>query len=397
MARGFVSLALPILVGALALGCGVTPEGTTGPRPPMGPDVPAQQPMTTSDAGVEVPSPGLDAMARPDTAPADAGSDVKIVDAAPDVPPQPPPPPGWTGGPLIVGVGIGGRHIVSRDGITWSGDAQDVKGTADPSKNFQAVAYGGGLVVAVGGGCVGTTCSGRISTFDGTTWTTITPPAPQPLSGVAYGQGTWVAVGAAGLTLYSADGKHWTAGKTALPTNVRAVAWGLVGESSMFIAVGDNSLRARSTDGQSWTNIWQGFPSEDAPGALVTVAIGDKVAVAGGDKGRRIRTITGTDWDNMAGGGVQIPSLVYADHMFIGYAVDNNAWVSTNAGVSWEVVVIVGGPRQTYAAGVLGGSRLYVGAADAVIKTSSDGRGWTQRRFAAADENPFTAFTFAGY
>jgi hypothetical protein len=339
----------------------------------------------------------VDGATRPDSGP-DGGIDVRVADAAPvDMAAPPPNPPGWMGGPLIVGVGVGGRHIVSRDGVEWTGDGQDVKGSADPSKNFQAVAYGGGLVVAVGGGCAGTTCAGRISTFDGATWTAITPAPKQPLGGVAYGQGTWVAVGATGPALFSTDGKHWTAASTPLPAGVRAVAWGLVGTTSMFIAVGDNGLRARSVDGKTWTDIAQNFPMSDTPVALHTVVIGDKVAVAGGEGGRRIRTMNGVDWANVALGGEDIPALVYADHMFLGYATNGTAWVSTNSAQSWDFITIVGGPKQSFAAGVLGGSRLYVGAYDAIIKTSPDGRGWTQRRFAAPDENAFTAFTFGGY
>jgi hypothetical protein len=399
MVRSVETLALgALLASALVVGCGVTPEGT-GPLPPAtgsSPDVPAQQPMTSSDASVDAGVPP-EVGSRPDGSMADGARDVRPVDASADMASPPPPPPGWVGGQLIVGVGQGGRHIVSRDGLTWMDDVQDVRLDADVSKDYQAVAYGAGLVVAVGGGCVGTTCTGRITTFDGSTWSVAPIPVKQALTGVAYGQGTWVAVGGGGACLYSADGKHWNAAKTTLPVNLWAVAWGPVGDTSMFVTVGDDSLRARSLDGQTWTDAKRGFPNEDNPIVLHTVAIGDKVAVAGGEGGRRIRTVDGLTWDGGALGGADVPALVYADHMFFGYATDGNAWVTMNSGVSWTPITIIEGPRRTTTAGVMRGTRLYVGSTGGAIKSSADGRGWTLRRIAATDDNAFTAFTFAGY
>jgi hypothetical protein len=312
------------------------------------------------------------------------------------------------GPPVIVGVGQGGRRIVSRDGFDWTfSDIQDVKGAANPTKNFAAVAYGNGLVVAVGGGCTGTaatTCSGRLATFNGATWTEVALPAGQSwLSGVAYGNGVWVAVGAAGPWLISSDGKRWSQ-KGNIAANLRAVGFGNVGGTMMFVTTGDKSFCWRSLDGQMWTNMIQLFPNDDPIPTLHSIAIGDNVVVAAGEKGRRIRSTNGIEWNTntLAGGGNDLPSVVYADHMFIAYALpppppaNGAAWISANAAQTWDAVTIPDGPSEAVATGVMGNSRLFVGATGGTIKASADGRGWMIRLVGAADANAFSAFTFAG-
>jgi len=310
------------------------------------------------------------------------------------------------GPPAIVGVGQGGRRIVSHDGNAWDVlDIEDVKGNSDPTKNFAAVAYGNGLVVAVGGGCTGATgtnCSGRLATYNGATWTEVTLPAAQSwLSGVAYGNGVWVAVGASGPWLVSSDGKRWTQrGMTA--TNLRAISFGNVGGTMMFVTAGDRGLCWRSLDGQSWTNMALLFQNDDPIPTLHTIAIGDNVVVLAGERGRRIRSSNGIDWLLPASGGDDVPSVVYADHMFFAYVVPppapahGVAWISANAAQTWDPVTL-DGPGGAVATGVIGNSRLFVGATGATIKTSNDGRGWANSLAGAADANAFYAFTFAGF
>jgi hypothetical protein len=93
--------------------------------------------------------------------------------------------------------------------------------------------------------------------------------------------------------------------------------------------------------------------------------------------------------------------VVYADHTFFAYALPpppplyGAVWISSNKAQSWEAVTI-DGPSQAVATGVIGNSRLFVGATGGTIKTSSDGHGWMIRLVGAADANAFSAFTFAG-
>src|SRR6185436_4725648 len=113
-------------------------------------------------------------------------------------PDQRPGPPGWIGGPQVVAVGQGGRRVVSPNGLDWTGDLLDTPGDRDPTKDLLAVSYAGGLVVAVGGGCVGAACAGRIVTFDGDRWTEATLPSRGGRGGAGPGQHRWQALDGAG-------------------------------------------------------------------------------------------------------------------------------------------------------------------------------------------------------
>jgi photosystem II stability/assembly factor-like uncharacterized protein len=395
------SLALGLFLCASAgLACSVARDGTqvmpSGGRDAVS-DEAAALPIVGTDAA-RLDAQGLDA-GPPDTATPDA------ADAAAPRIDGGAMPPSWVGPPAIVAVGQGGRRVVSHDGVTFDvGDTFDVAGNGDPTKNFAAAAYGNGLVVAVGGGCVGTKCAGRIATYNGDKWSEVALPTTQSwLAGVAYGNGVWIAVGAAGPVLTSSDGKRWTPSKTMIGSNLRAVVFGKVGAAMTFIATGDRSMCWRSMDGgQTWTATAPLFPNDDPPVTLRAVAIGDGVVVVAGDRGRRIRSINGADWTSPQVVGMDLTSITYADHQFFAYP-DNGttsvgtAFISKDAGQNWDFVSVVEAPGQGLTSGVLRDSRLFVGAAGSTIKTSTDGKGWTIRRVGGGNENVFSAFAFASF
>jgi hypothetical protein len=338
---------------------------------------------------------------RPEAGRPDAPRDGGAPEVAPDVTPPPdmgpPAPAGWVGPPLIVAVGQGGRRVVSRDGLTWTGDTQDAMGNADPTKHLNAVAYAAGTLVAVGGGCRGTMCLGRVVTFSGDKWTEATlPPGQSWLAGVAFGNNQWVAAGATGPMVVSPDGKKWTQ-KGSGPTQVRAIAYGNVGGTNMFVAVGDNALRMRSLDGQTWTDARQGFIGSDEPVSLLSVAIGEGAAVAAGDGGRRIRTVNGVEWADPAAGGMGgLPSVVHSDRNFLAYSSDGVVYVSPDGGRNWMAQTGINAPSHSVATGLVGGVRIFVGARGGIIKTSGNGVAWTDR-LSTAGANTLAAFGFAGY
>jgi hypothetical protein len=408
------------MVVALA-GCGFSHDGlnrgsatgeeeaaaTTG-SPDAGRDLaPAPKPMPTPTStptggtgGSPAPAPGPDGGARPDMgtggaaggSPGTGGSSGGGGSMGVGGPGN-----GWVGGPAIVAVGYGGRRVVSREGASWTGDVQDLKTTMDVNKMFQDVAYGNGLVVAVGGSC-NPTCAGRIATYNGAGWTEVMLPAGTSwLGAVAYGGGTWVAAGAAGPALTSADGKRWTPGKP-VPGNVHDLAYGNVGGANAFVAVGDNGLRVRSTDGgATWINAAQTFPGTDAPVTLGAVAIGNGVVVAAGAGGRRIRSKNGMDWIDVAAGGTNIGSVLFVEGRFMAYADNGVVFLSTDDGHGWSPQTELDPPGDSVASGPLGSGRLWVGVAwPATIKTSSNGIAWTLR-VKGDDQNPLVRFAFAGY
>jgi hypothetical protein len=379
----FTRLLLAPLIAQGLLGCTFSREGVKDPvsfRPDAGEEPEGGLPINLQGM---YPDAAADLAAAPDAARPDLGGAAG--------------PPGWKAGPLVVAIGQGGRRVVSANGLDWSGDVRDVPVDRDPTKDLRAITYAGGLVVAVGGGCAGARCAGRVVTFDGETWSEVALPADRGwLAAVAQGGGVWVAAGAAGPVLVSTDGKHWTQRGT-LPANVRALVHGNVGGTAMFLAVGDGGLRARSTDGQTWSSVQQGFPGSDEPITLRALAIGNGTAVAAGELGRRLRTRNGSDWTDPAAGGTELTSVVFADQTFLAYADNGIVFLSLDEGRSWTPQVLVDPPHHGVAAGMMSGARLFVAARGETIMTSSNGLAWSTRPEGSLDVNALLAFVFAGY
>jgi hypothetical protein len=373
----------PLFVAGCALlcACRFVPSGVDDPR--AGDPDAADEPFEVPDAGMTQQQ----GMTPPD-------ADVSIPPDAATPPEVEAPPPGWSGPPLIVGVGLGGRHLVSTDGVVWTGDTQD--DPRDPTRDLTAVAYADGLVVAVGGGCAGARCAGRITTFDGARWAEAALPADSSwLGGVAHGNGRWVAAGAGGPTLVSDDGIHWNA-RGDLAGDVRALTFGTVGGADLFVAVGDDGLRARSSDGATWTDVGHGFPGASEPVSLRAVDIAGGTVVAGGEVGRRLRSGDGATWTDPAAGGDTIVSIVFADRAFLAFADNGIVHVSSDDGRSWLPQTLVNAPTAGITLGATRGARLYVGARGGAIATSATGLGWVIRLDRGPTFDALTAFAFAG-
>lgn len=78
-----------------------------------------------------------------------------------------------------------------------------------------------------------TAYGGQTSPSPGSTWTLQTS-ASYPLNGVAYGNGTFVAVGEDGTILTSRDGRNWTRQTSGTSKDLDGVAYG----NGTFVAVG---------------------------------------------------------------------------------------------------------------------------------------------------------------
>jgi hypothetical protein len=70
------------------------------------------------------------------------------------------------------------------------------------------------------------------------------------LFGVAYGNGTFVAVGGLGTILTSTDGVTWTSETSGINYHL----WGVTYGNGTFVAVGDDGTILTSTDGVTWTS-----------------------------------------------------------------------------------------------------------------------------------------------
>ncbi len=114
---------------------------------------------------------------------------------------------------VFVGVGYGGRRLVSRDGVAWEISGEWAVDGKDDSNNLISVAYGKGRFVAVGGGgWTRETQAGHILVSkNGRDWTEVRK-APNRISPVVFGDGRFIAGGSDRVLLWSADGETWTPG-----------------------------------------------------------------------------------------------------------------------------------------------------------------------------------------
>jgi len=405
---------LPLLALLLVTAC----DAAARARVPL--DVPPDEPPdgAAKRAPDAAPAPDLvrDRAALPDAAddaPGAALADAPPAPFVPDssAPPDAAPPPPDAGeadaafsGQLIVAVGNDGRHMSSLNGKIWMDDTRETAGNRDGTRNLLAVAYANRQVVAVGGGC-DPRCAGRVVVFDGHTWEEVpVPDATGRLTGVAYGNGAWVAVGSMPPVLRSTDGKHWSvAAKVAVPPGLRAVAYGTVGTTPMFVAVGDGYTRVTSLDGMNWTHL---VASNGTSEAYRAVAIGNGVVVAAGgrpdsgtiDSGRLVRSLDGINWTDELVRGPEMPSVVHADGKFYAFsgAGDNILQISAD-GKEW-LMQGTNGAGSNVAVGHLGITRFFLSRiSPSTVKISTDGYTWgPTAAMSMPGDSIINAFVIAG-
>ena len=114
---------------------------------------------------------------------------------------------------------------------------------------INAIAYGDGKLVAVGGSKIFTSTNG----VNGSSWTTADLGAGMNLNAITYGKSMFVAVGDSPNNIYtSSDGYTWTLRISGTDANLKGVAYG----NGKFVAVGDGSygegVFVSSSDGISW-------------------------------------------------------------------------------------------------------------------------------------------------
>ena len=129
--------------------------------------------------------------------------------------------------------------------------------TSPTNVNLTAVAYGNGTFVAIGD-YYGT----ALTSPDGVTWTQRSMPIKNRyFYGGAFGHGMFVTVGDVGKIMSSPDGINWTAQASGSSANLASVSF----LNDQFVAVGSNGAILTSSNGIAWTphatastNQWRG-------------------------------------------------------------------------------------------------------------------------------------------
>jgi hypothetical protein len=182
----------------------------------------------------------------------------------------------------------GDKAVTSPDGINWTSR------TLSSIQFWECVAHGGGIYVALGSTSEGSVAS---TSTNGTTWTNRPFSSLIAFKAITYGNGLFVALGTefggVAKVYTSPTGVTWTARD--LPESEYGI-WNSVAYSgTRFVAVGEDSVAATSTNGTTWTEITMPF---SAAWSSVAYGNGQFVAIAEGQGTTRATATSadGTTW-----------------------------------------------------------------------------------------------------
>src|SRR5258708_8976525 len=246
---------------------------------------------------------------------------------------------------------------------------------------LSGLAHGNGRYVAVGSYSADDSGVVQVS-LDGMNWARLPYYALLDLYDVAFGNGTFVASGwdyYQGANLYnSTNGFDWASHSNATVANFFGVAYG----GGLFVAVGDGLLpnTLTFTNRQIYTSpdgiTWTGRRSGSADGDIHTiyaVACGSGVFVAVG--GGYVYTSTNaTTWTRSYSANAG-DTVSYCNGLFIIPSGPGANLVSTD-GSTWSLVM--NNTSSTFGR-VIYNNRLYVAVAGWMLFTSLDATNWDQR------------------
>ena len=267
-----------------------------------------------------------------------------------------------------------GAVATSTDGISWSGT------NLESGANYSSVVFDGEKFLMVG-----SPGSLFIST-NSSTWTNLATRIFSPaesLRGVAFGAGTFVAVGNQGLLANSRDGKNWhrlPAPATApTPTGPAAVQFTAIAYGNgKFVASGSGGVVQISPDGTNWSTI------PDLPRTnLTTSFFGTGRFLVGGEGGTILTSTDGSSWHATA---VEIPFNTFTVSSFCS---NHELFLASGIGATWRSYDATNWTRIPELTGNLRscayGAGRFVVSAGTSLYTSPDGTNWV--RFRSTDRN----------
>ena len=287
-----------------------------------------------------------------------------------------------------------GSIFTSPDGVTWT--------ARDPGTPvvLTSVAYGNNAFVAVGQYDADNLGGGNgviVSSSDGITWnvtySSFSTAQYGGFYGVAYGNGTFAAVGhdlapgGAFFAITSPDGVTWTVNSS--------YAWievlhGFTYGKGMFVAVGEKGSVYTSTDGITWTQRFTGYASDTLYGVAFNgtnrfVAVGHSyssgsaIIVTSSDG---LNWVESTYWDGASGGVPVFYGVAYGNGTFVavGWDRDVSPWtmaLTSPDGLTWtKQDPMVSGPALL---SVIYANNKFLAAGESAGLTSPDGKTWTPR------------------
>jgi hypothetical protein len=252
----------------------------------------------------------------------------------------------------------------SDDGFAWL----PVLGTA-PGENLTGVAYGNGRYVAVGERGL------RARSNDSREWEVVRPSWGGPWK-VAFGNGCFLRYG--GTNLYrSTDGKEWKV--LAIPEPFVDILHG----NGEFIASGPSAVIYRSTDGADWKSEGGSVPQQFLGGLFLRSFYDGTISVSRDARAWQEAEITKDD---------RIKAIAYGSGRFL--AVGESFTYTSRDALSWER--LTRSPRSGFRLTFGNGRFLFAGQAGmgpTTLYITEDGREWIETRAGATHQ--FDGFGFA--
>jgi hypothetical protein len=249
--------------------------------------------------------------------------------------------------------------------------------TLPASTDSTALAYGDGTFVALGkynvqvGG--GNSPYAAVSTDNGEIWVTSSGGLPWSAEwdAVTYGNGEFVAVSANdGVAAYSLDnGNSWSYATMPSSEKWDSITYG----NGAFVAVAYNGEVAYSADGSNWTL------ASSAPSAVwssVTYADNEFLAVAYGGTSV-MYSATGVTWTSETlPASANWTSVTYGDGEFVAVAWGSNASAYSSNGVSWTLTTLPA--SEDWIAVSFAGNQFYaIANGNTATAISANGTSWS--------------------
>jgi hypothetical protein len=239
------------------------------------------------------------------------------------------------------------------------------------TNDLRGVAWGNGTFVAVG-------VDGTVLTSsDGGKWATQSSHTTDNLFGVACNGELYVCIGTNGTIVTSPDAIHWTAQTSGVTDGLVDVKWA----QNQFIAAGENGTILTSPDGVTWT-----ARDSHAKQRLYGIAWNGTLLVIVGDPGAIVTSADGITFTRRAFVmPVWFHRLVWAKTQFVGATNDLISSVTQAMGGRADILTSPDGvtwtPHPSHNAvrmvGIAWNGRLLVAAGD-TIDQSADGQSWAK-------------------
>jgi hypothetical protein len=222
------------------------------------------------------------------------------------------------------------------------------------------VAYGDGKYVVVGAAGI-IACS-----VDGVNWTKqVVGSTSISWSAVCYGGGKFVAHGTPNTVAYSTDGINWTT-----QTVTISGAWDIAYGNNLFVAGQANATTLYSSDGITWNSATT--PVSNFRGA----GFGNGKFMLGTSTGYIITSTDAVNWTQVARPFTStVRDLYYANGIWLATADSNKIAYSLDEGVTWETTAALS--IDAWYSVTYGEGRFIATSTNGYFSISTDGINWT--------------------